>query len=143
MYLFHGVLVAKQFVLINVDFGADFGPSRKIQTSRPKVRPWKGSFDVSTCDIGFVCLIFFLDMYHAAEVPGNALLFWSAQPTRIFKGLTPFPERECLARSFSICASVNRGSTWKVILPSSYRGEDVSGGWMDPSLAFFFYITIF
>ena len=61
MYLFHGVLVAKQFVLINVDFGADFGPSRKIQTSRPKV-----SFDVSTCDIGFVCLIFFLDMYHAA-----------------------------------------------------------------------------
>ena len=66
MYLFHGVLVAKQFVLINVDFGAGSGPSRKIQTSRPKVRPWKGSFDVSTCDIGFVCLIFFLDMYHAA-----------------------------------------------------------------------------
>ena len=35
MYLFHGVLVAKQIVLINVGFGADSGPSRKFQTSRP------------------------------------------------------------------------------------------------------------
>ena len=48
--------------------------------------------------------------------------------------------RGFFAWSFSICASVNRGSTWKVILPSSYRGEDVSGGWLDPSLAFFFFI---
>ena len=77
MYLFHGVLIAKQIVSINVDFVADSGPARKFQTSRPEVRPLKGSFDVSTCDIGFVCLIFFVDMYHATEVPGNALLFWS------------------------------------------------------------------
>ena len=61
----------------------------------------------------------------------------------MFKGLTPFPERECLVRSFSTCASVNRGSTWKVILPSSYRGEDVSGGWLDPSIAFFFILRYF